>query len=252
MKLFTNGCSVTHGAEILDNEFGPGNWTINDGSESDQFLKQNTWAWYLHKKLNTEEVINLAEGASSNSKIVRRTLEFFIDRLDSNLPVDDFLAVIQWTGTARYEAVDKHDPMFGPPQWLAITPTCIVPEVTPELEKILNYRFQLHPETFHAEWLQQVVGLSSFFNQHNIKYLFCTIFNNKFDDIDGLSTYHLLPNSNYYRNSINWLGSASKENNILPEFQNQLYKFGHPNLRGHVSIADKLFNRINDLHKFTL
>jgi len=252
MKLFTNGCSVTYGAEILDNEFGSGNWTVNDGSETDEFLKQNTWPWHLHKKLNFEQVINLAEGAACNAKIVRGTLDFFINRLDNNLPVDDFFAVIQWTGTARYEVVNNHDPKFGPPEWLSITPSCIVPQVVPELEKILNYRFHLHPKTFEAEWHQQLICLSSFFNQHNIKYLFCTIFNNKFDDIDGLSTYHLLPNSNYYRNSINWLGSASKENNILPEFQNQLYKFGHPNLRGHVSIADKLFNRINDLHKFTL
>ena len=240
---------MTHGAEILDNEFGPGNWTINDDSETDQFLKQNTWPWYLHKKLNFEQVINLAEGASSNAKIVRRTLDFFINRLDNNLPVDDFFAVIQWTGTARYEAVDKYDPMFGPPTWISITPSCIIPEVTPDLETILNYRFHLHPQTFEAEWLQQVVGLSSFFNQHNIKYLFCTIINNAFD---AGTAYHQVPFSDYYRNSINWLGATPQENNILPQFRNQLYKLGHPTIRGHISIADKLFNRINDLHKFTL
>lgn len=235
MKLFTNGCSFTWGAEIIENE------CLNQ--ESDQFTdqhqlfrEQHVYPYLLHKKLGTKELVNIAAGASSNAKIVRETLDFFINRINNNLPVDDYLAVIQWTGTSRYELYEGKD------RWISVFPAGAIPLQLPERLTVLQQRMLDHPLNYELEWHRQIICLSSFFNQHKIKYLFATI--SKFASDDNFE----LPEG-YYRNSINWLGTDEGSNQVLID-SGLIYPWRHPNLEGHKVIADRLYKRLKEIYNF--
>ncbi len=232
MKLFTNGCSFTFGSEIIENECPEG----ISKHEQDVFREQHVYAYHLHKKLKTTDLVNLGEGASSNTRIVRRTLDFFINRLNNRLPVDDYIAVIQWTGTGRFELYEGND------QWISVFPNGVVPPQTSERMAILQQRMAEHPLNFKLEWHRQVICLSSFFNQHNIKYLFATIPEFATDDSFELP-------EGYYSNSINWLGTDTRSNRVLGDAR-LTYKWMHPNLEGHEVIADKMYKRLQEIYNF--
>lgn len=238
MKLFVNGCSFTHGAEIIENE------CLDNGDPIPRFFnpahelfrEQNVYAYHLHKKLKTTDLVNLSEGASSNTRIVRTTLDFFIDRLNRGLPVDDYIAVIQWTGTGRFELCEDND------HWISVFPGGVVPAQTPERVAILQQRMLEHPQNFKLEWQRQLICLSSFFNQHNIKYLFATISTFATDDSFELP-------EGYYRNSINWLGTDTASNRVLEDIR-LTYPWRHPNLEGHKVIADRMYKRLQEIYNF--
>jgi hypothetical protein len=232
MKLFVNGCSFTYGSEIIENECSEG----LSKHEQDVFREQNVYAYHLHKKLKTTDLVNLGQGASSNTRIVRRTLDFFINMLNTGLPVDDYIAVIQWTGTGRFEVCEGND------RWISVFPNGAVPPQAPERMVILEQRMAEHPINFELEWHRQVICLSSFFNQHKIKYLFATM--PKFVTEDNFE----LPEG-YYKNSINWLGTDTASNRVLNDI-GLTYPWRHPNLEGHEVIADRMYKRLQEIYNF--
>jgi hypothetical protein len=234
MKLFTNGCSFTWGGEIRENESIP--LTTN----LENFRETRVWSAHLHKKLKTTELHNLSKGGASNQRIVRTTLDFFIDKLDNNIPVDDFVAVIQWTDLSRYEVWDETKKT-----WLVITSNSVLPEVDFVKFKKLMQRFEDDDKTYYSNWYHQLICLSSFFELHKIKYVFCTMdyifINESKNDIQ-----YILPD-NYLKHNIKWLGTDSQSNQILNSID-YFYPKCHPNLKGHEIIAERLYNRLKELY----
>ena len=110
MKLFTNGCSFTWGAEILQSQFGimPFDNISEDSIKYETFRKEHVWAYFLKEKFHdVEKYDNLARGGSSNKRIVRTTLDYFLNLIDKGIRVDDYVAVIQWTDMNRTEVYDE-------------------------------------------------------------------------------------------------------------------------------------------------
>lgn len=91
-----NGCSWTYGDEL------PGS-RHPDGPEFDTH-HHLTYAHHVSNLLGESPYINLAQNASSNDKIFRRTMQFLSDlRWKKETPE---LLVVQWSTLCRFEIVD--------------------------------------------------------------------------------------------------------------------------------------------------
>ncbi len=232
MKLFTNGCSFTWGSEIyrefvdIKDPYNP--WKSYPGfitDEQDTYRKENIWSHHLHKYLNTISYTNLAENAGSNQRIVRTTLDFFTNLLQTNELVNDYVAVIQWTEPSRFEVFDSELNSY-----INITNANIKYNVKDDYRrKVLTYRLLEDPKNFEQDWFNQMVCLSSFFTLHNLKYLFATM-----DERD--LTFK-------YSETFNWLGDNKFDRQILNS-HNFRYPLKHPDLQGHRIIAKRVYNRL--------
>jgi len=230
MKLFANGCSFTWGAEIIENELGFARsdqnfWDV----KSQQFREENSYPFFLHKSLNTDSYINRAWGGASNQRTVRTTLDFFISELEKGTNISDYVAIIQWTSTTRYEIYDNETK-----DYLHIYPMYYNFSFPHEKNELLKYKYKLDQKNFDDVWYSELVCLSSFFHNHKIKYLFATM------------DHRSLPND-YYKNAINWLGTDMDSNCIL-DTKNLRYKLSHPNIEGHKYIAERLYKRLKELY----
>ena len=231
MKLFTNGCSFTWGAEIWSEELNFIGIPEKVPYNLNQFREEKVYSGILHQKLNTSELHNLSYGGASNQRIVRTTLEFFINHINKGLPVDDFLAVIQWTRPERFEVYDTASGCY-----VSMLPNCSVPGLPPDRFKFLQNRFFENPINYLDNFNISCVTLSSFFDLHKIKYVFCTI------DV------HTTPSEGYYKQNIKWLGDSPKLNALSELVTNHTYPQLHPNLDGHRIIAEKLYIRLKELY----
>jgi hypothetical protein len=196
----------------------------------DEFRETHIWPFYLHKKLKTESLTNLAIPGASNSYITRSTLEFFIEQLKKNQTISSYIALIQWSALHRYEVYDselrEYVCVYSPNN-----PT--VPPVDKDAHTRYSYRLLEHPKTYTDVWYTQLVCLDSFFKMHNIKYIFATM------------NEEVLPDG--YLKSFNWLGSTAKDNCILNTDKFR-YPSKHPNLIGHEMITERLYNRLTELY----
>ena len=114
MKLITNGCSFTYGAEILLVELGYDETDISvaqDPGYHKNYRESRTYTHHLHNKLKTTEYENLAMGGSSNKRIIRTTLEYFMPKINQGIDLSDHIAVIQWSEPFREEIY--HPKIFG-------------------------------------------------------------------------------------------------------------------------------------------
>ena len=231
MKLFANGCSFTWGGGILEKEKNLSNTlspAILRRKEYTEFREKSVWPWHLHQLLKTEECVNLAMGCGSNSRIVRTTLDFFVEKINKQENVSDWLAVIQWTEPSRYEVYDERNGQFN-----LIKTDVVLPEVSNDRFEYLQKRFLEDDKTFNAEWFTLLVCLSSFFEKHNIQYMFSLM----------MPMYNL---NNYCINNMNWLDSTI-ESSVLIDTEKFRYDSFHPNLDGHKYIANRIYNRIKEI-----
>ena len=232
MKLFTNGCSFTWGGEIYATLGYKSNEVIPTSLTPDhyKFREEHIWSFHLHKLINSENIFNLSSPGAANNRIVRTTLEFFIDYLERGLPVDEIIAVIQWTDLHRYEIYDSLTKQY-------VNVYSYDFSTFPKLEENIATKYKLrlldHEINSVNKFIQDVTCLSSFFDKHKIKYVFGTM--NKIS----------LPNT--YIKSLNWLGTDEISNCILEENK---FRFPgkHPNLHGHKIIAEKLYKRLVELY----
>lgn len=249
MKLFTNGCSWTWGAEIINRELG---WSPGENipESYEDFRLNNIWSFHLHKKLKTDQLYNLSFGSSSNQRIVRTTIDFFVDRINKKLSIDNFIAIIQWTEPSRCEIFDNeyNDYIFVTPN--SCTISGVIPgsidHVSAERSKFLSQRFKEHPINYQNEFKQHLICLSNFFNQYNIKYLFC-VMDYKHDKVFGNVSYPYECNNNFFEEKINWLGHDNESNQILNSLDFRYPQF-HPNLEGHKIISERIYNRLTELY----
>jgi len=252
MKLFTNGCSFTWGAEILENQFGMSPMPFDNISEDlikyETFREEHVWAYFLKDKFDdVEKYDNIARGGGSNKRIVRTTLDYFINLINKGIRVDDYVAVIQWTDMNRTEVYDESVNDYT---YFSVRGV-IYPDIKDQSH--LNYaykdfvkeRYKLHEQNFKDEFRNDIILLSSFFDQHGIKYLFCLM--------QERSAY---VQPGYCTDNIVWLGNTKSDSaidSILTRYESNFnrtcfYPERHPNILGHKIIAETVYNRLKELY----
>ena len=252
MKLFANGCSFTWGAEILENQFGimpmPFDNISEDSIKYETFREKHVWAYFLKEKFHdVEKYDNLARGGSSNKRIVRTTLDYFLNLIDKGIRVDDYIAVIQWSDISRTEVYDKS---INDYPYMTIRGVRY-PDIKDQSHLVYTYnnfvkeRYKLDEQNFKDEFRNEIILLSSFFDQHNIKYVFC-LMNERSADIQP----------GYCTDNIIWLGatkSTTSISSVLKRYESEFdrscfYPESHPNILGHKIIAKTVYNRLKELY----
>ena len=96
MKLFANGCSFTWGGEILKNIRDKHGNILDETntSEINQDRLNVVWPKHLSDKLGCTEHHNYSMACGSNHRIVRKTLEFFIQKINDKEDLSDYIAEI--------------------------------------------------------------------------------------------------------------------------------------------------------------
>ena len=252
MKLFTNGCSFTWGAEIPDNEFGISSMTLDkrleDLTKYETFRKEHVWAYFLKDKFDdVEKYDNIAQGGSSNKRIVRTTLDYFLNLIDKGIRVDDYVAVIQWTDMNRTEVYDESINDYQYVNHRGVFHPAIKEQIhtNQPYKDFVKGRYTLDEQNFKDEFRNDIILLSSFFDQHGIKYLFCLMQEHSADIPPG-----------YCTDNIVWLGLTKFDSSIcsiLKRYESEFnrscfYPEKHPNILGHKIIAKTVYNRLKELY----
>ena len=202
MKVFANGCSFTFGGglNMYDNQY------TDDAMEKhwlDGFSKHPvnqerlsiTYPARLAEMLGAESYVNLSRGGASNSRIVRTTLEYFLNALEQGEDLTNYLALVQWSDLSRKEYfIDGH--------WTVTGVNFAYQEYNDGHHvSDLDQRTNLYYKKLHSDrqdltdFISQVTALGGFFEKMKIPYLFYTHVNSvdiilsqylesdKFDDI---------------------------------------------------------------------
>jgi len=239
MKLFTNGCSFTWGGAIfpsLWDEHG-NNLDWENPSEVNQQRICSVWPHHLSQHLNVEHV-NLSMGSGSNERIVRTTLDYFTNLISNGQYKHEWIAIIQWTQSPRFEFWDEIAQC-----WAMCLPTGSTTSVETEYEhQQYNDRFQntyyrfCNDKTYSQKYFQQVMAVSCFFDKHNIKYWFSNLDKTVFSQLE--------PSQQQYLNTyVNWIDTA--KHNFESLFVDKTPS-NHPSLIGHQQIANNIYNIIKD------
>lgn len=97
MKLYTNGCSFTHGHK--DHTVIPS----PDGLDFKSIKKDAPWAWPRMLEPHFDEVVNEAWSGGSNERVFRRSIEFLSQIEDPS----DWVVILQFTNLDRSEWFDS-------------------------------------------------------------------------------------------------------------------------------------------------
>ena len=124
MKLFASGCSFTCGGELFKKLHDDQGNILDESnaSKTNQHRLAITWPGRLAEIMEYSEFHNHSMGCGSNSRIVRKTLDFFTPLLLAKQDLSDWAAVVQWTDPMRFEYFDdesqswalcKHDVLLS-------------------------------------------------------------------------------------------------------------------------------------------
>jgi len=244
MKLFANGCSFTWGGAIYPSlhDLNAGGQLLDyyNTSELNQQRLRDTWPDQLGNLLGATESVNMSMGCGSNDRILRTTLDFFTDKI-AKQQSQDWLAVIQWTQTHRYEYWDENTN-----SWAMVIPSGVsvgrpVPwAVTQELDRLKDVTYSYQNDITYAQrYWTQVISLASFFKLHGIRYWFSNL---SMDTWPALSQEQ----QNYLKTNMCWF-----KDDPYYQFGN-LFKdrhekgSGHPSLLGQQQIAESIYKIIKD------
>lgn len=225
MILLTNGCSWTWGGSL-----GLEEHDLNKVREA------VVWPAHLGKLLNTEKIVQLAQGCGSNQRILRTTLDWILAQSKEDL--SKTVAVIQWTELSRYEYYNPKDPIEYyeniPERWAKAKIDCVMDAFEDDVKKSLS-RVNARLETYtEIEGLYRNIfecaALSDIFNRYNIKYYYW-----KYGGYYPKYPEHLtnfLESYNWFKDSENWVyGRVSDQDR-------------HPSFQGHKDIAHIIYNLI--------
>ncbi len=225
MKLFANGCSHTWGGGLLEEKGFTG--TLGDfldkkeSKENFDFRTRSVWPFHLSELLNCSELVNLGLGCGSNPRIVRTTLDFFIEKIKKGEDLSEWIAVIQWTDPSRYEAYNSETKDFH-----LVKVDLVIPQVDKDRFKDLQNRFYEDEQLFISEFLVHLITLSSFFDKWKINYRFTRINPSP-------------PIPEFYHNNFKWVNEFST---MLDHHKIYQTKCHHPNVEGHKLIAKEIYN----------
>lgn len=242
MKLFANGCSFTWGGAVyptLHDEYGIQLDWWNTSNTNLQRIKQ-VWPGQLADSLQIDHV-NLSMGCGSNDRIVRTTLDYFVDQISGGTFEPDWLAVIQWSQAPRFEFWDDISE-----SWALCLPTGSMTDKHTDykhkqhIDKLKDlYYSYANDKTYSQKYFQQVVNLSCFFDKHHIQYYFSNLDKQVLNHLDSWQ-------QDYLRNHISWLESDPRFyfGDLFDDYHES--GSGHPSLIGHRQIAQNIYNYIKD------
>lgn len=243
MKLFTNGCSFTWGGAIYPSLYDDqGNLLDHQNSSpiNQQRLSQ-VWPAHLAGLCKAEKYANLSIGCGSNQRILRTTFDYFSNLMYRSEWSNDWTAVIQWSIPYRFEHWDEKTN-----SWTMCIPNgSMTSKKTDHKEHLRIDEFAKHiwinfnDKTYSQQYYSQVVGLSSFFEKHNIPYWFSNLDTTVLDYLEDHQRQYL-------QNQVSWIGD-----NVYKSFgslfeQRHHSDSGHPSLLGHQQIAHSIYNLIKD------
>ena len=197
---------------------------------------QVTWPSKLAAHLGCTEFCNQSMGCGSNERIVRKTLEFFIDKINQGIDVSDYIAVIQWTEVSRFEFFDSISKSWGIVKHdvVAIENDRPVDEhESKELRTSFKYN---NTKSWASKLFASIVCLGNFFNQHNIKHVFTML--NCEHSLIGFDQYQIT----YCNDNFVWYNGDINKSGIDNMNVDRLGS-SHPSELGHIQIADHI-------HKF--
>lgn len=249
MKLITNGCSFTWGAEILPYElnlqYGENKVTENL-KYYDNYRISRTYTKHLHDMLKTDSYENLAFGGGSNKRIIRTTLEYFMPKISQGVDVSDHFVVLQWTEPGRneiyhdglYYAIFANGSLSSPVNRDVVSST---------YDDYIKGRILLDDMNFTNQFMSDIILMSSFLKLHNIKYVFTHIASKiwKFPEMNnGFFDNINWSNHNYKDSSIRkFIDKTERTKNIR-----LTYPQNHLNPEGHRYFAEILYNRFVELY----
>jgi len=106
MKVYTNGCSFTHGADYCSEETIPqtyGEYTYT------HFIDETVWPWlFTSYSDNIDFVFNHGCGGTGHNRLFRSTMEF-LSHLDKN-DIEDWIFVLQFSQPQRVDFTDPDIP----------------------------------------------------------------------------------------------------------------------------------------------
>lgn len=213
-KIVTAGCSFTYGEELDD-------------------LTQ-CWPQQLANKLKCDNLVNLAEPAASNDKMVRK----IIDHLSAN---SADLVVIGWSMPGRSEYADE----FGYYDvWPGYSGKLFVKDGTEWRKELVDYFNRYHnSEAIHRKWMHQVLMMQGLLNDMGIKYIMLSVVQNDYYKKRIFENYELLVDKVNKERFIDFGISGMLEwTHGVPQG-----KGGHFLVEGHQIVANRVYEHIRNL-----
>ncbi len=240
MKLYANGCSFTWGGEIFKNIHDNSKYPavlMDENYDNDENRRrlEVTWPKKLADKLGCTEFHNHAMGCGSNERIVRKTLKFFVDKINQGIDVSDYLVAIQWTVPSRFEFFDAESKSWGIVKHdvIAIEKPRAIDDI--DFAQDLYNTFRYNNDVYWGSKLfASIICLGSFFKQHNIKHVFTVM--NPPHTFMGFEQYQL----DYCNDNFVWYNNNIVESGI-DNMTVERVSSGHPSEHGHTQIAEHLY-----------
>ena len=242
MIYYANGCSYTWGGSLFT--FNYKNKWLPNLAESDPVCQERLQAVYPHhlgKLIGAEKTINESLGGGSNFRIVRKTLEYFNNRILNDQPINDHFVTIQWTEPSRYEFYYK-----DLDSWAFLMSTGVTLEENIRTPDYVTDSYKTHYaynhsilQDFHF-FINHVYTLGNFLERYKIPYLFFkhsgweTPF---FEEniVHGQQLHKLLKQFNWLHDDLEYHMQKSHIEKVTDS---------HPNKKGHIQWADILFQEI--------
>jgi hypothetical protein len=240
-KLYANGCSFTWGGDLikcLHDDEKLMNGTCD--TELNKWRLSVTWPKHLSDLLLCTEFHNDGLGCSSNYRIVRKTLDFFLPKISNKEDMSEWLAVIQWSAPARFEYFSDYYKC-----WTIVNHNMTIRErdipnfpSSDNMDEVDKQFLEIYYKTFTEKfwtlmWFQQINMLGMFFEKYKINYLF-TSMANPMAYLD--ETYKdFITHFNWYGGDDTRLYNISAMNIDMTS---------HPTLTGHKQIAERFYDYI--------
>lgn len=240
MNLFTNGCSFTWGGSIYPKMYDSTGQLLDyyNTSELNQERLSRVWPGQLAQLMNAESCVNLALTCASNERIVRTTLEFFLNPENQN---KQWLAIIQWSLPERFEFWSDENNCWAvvSPQWVTFNnPQSTTPaEATDAFLKHV-YGMQGY-RTYAKKFWTQLVTLSSFFQSRGIDYRYTRLMRLPHEHLDPWQTEYAIT-------QLPWIGDGRTHDfGQMFDPENKM-PMGHPTALGHEQVAQFIWNSIKN------
>lgn len=154
--LLANGCSMTYGLELFDDE--------NKVCLDNEARERTAWPGRVKDILGFDEVYNLGVNSGSNDRILRTTISKVYEILETEKDCQLFV-IIGWSGANRRE-------FYIDGEWWQVVPYHDQTNVKlNDLTKIYR-EVAMHDEEHSLRFLTEVVSLQSFLKYNHIPYLF--------------------------------------------------------------------------------
>lgn len=258
MKLYSNGCSYTWGGTLFNfdyfDEGGNHVWLPNaEGTEIDKKRLETVYPHHLGKLLNASEVINQSMGGGSNDRIVRTTLDYFINAKLRGEDLTDYFVTIQWTDPSRTEIYDQN---FDD-GYIGLLNGNVFSEngrnnsyIHHEKLQKLYYKHFNNSKDDYTRLIKNIYSLGYFLKYHNIPHIFISLGQLFIPWINAQATSedHWVKLLDHYHSVVKdftWLyNDANQALSVCVNFENCMPKGSHPSEEGHRQIANALYNYI--------